>query len=73
MQQVQEKRIRQICIKLHKKWIEKEGYLQKQTNEWKLIIQAALELNGLMAVGMDDLKKAVINNNNLYLYSTIPK
>lgn len=33
MQQVQEKRIRQICIKLHKKWIEKEGYLQK-TNKW---------------------------------------
>ena len=31
-------------------------YLQKQTSEWK-VIQVVLELNSMMAVGMNDLQQ----------------
>ena len=30
---------------------------EKQTSEWKVIIQEVLEFNSLMAVGMNDLWK----------------
>ena len=47
-------------VKIGKKirYLQKKQYdiYKKQTSEWKVVVQVVLELNSLMAVGINDLR-----------------